>query len=398
MNEIYQTAIVGGGAAGIMAAVELTCGKSAFKGEDILLLERNDRVGKKLVATGNGQGNLTNAHMSADFYYGKKPFIEHYIANEKRVNLKKYLSDLGIILTESKDGKMYPVSKQASAVVDVLRGYLKLKGVKETVGSEVQSIEKRKDFFLIKTKDDSYRARTVIVAVGGAAAKQFGTDGTQYKLLENLGHEKTELYPSLVQLKTELGPIRGLKGLKETATVKAFVGAKEVKRATGDLLFTEFGVSGSSIFTVSSALAGKKDCHLEVEFVPELTKEQIEKEISRRKTTPDVFKENVSIGLMNKRIGQAVLKTAKSDTASDIARAVKEFRLSVVGNLGFNYAQVTRGGIVTDDIDGQTYQSKLHDGLYVVGEVLDVDGDCGGYNLAFAFVSAITAARSIKRI
>lgn len=393
MNRIYRVAIIGGGAAGLMSAVELTCGKNAIYGNEVLLLERNDRVGKKLVATGNGQGNLTNAQMGAEFFHGKKAFIEEFIAHEKQLSLKKYLTDLGIVLTENKDGKIYPLSKQASAVLDILREVLKSKGVEETVNSQVKSIKKEKDYFVIKTDDKTYCAKKVIVAVGGSAGKQFGTDGTQYKLLESFGHKTTKVYPSLVQLKTDLEFIKGLKGLKETAKVTAICAGKELKSTTGDLLFTEFGVSGSSIFAISSAVAGKDNVELKIEFVPELTEEQLISIIEKRKKS-EVFRDNLLLGVINKRIGQAVLKRARGANATEIAIQLKNFRLKVTGNLGFNYAQVTRGGIVTDDVDPKTYESNLVEGLYIVGEVLDVDGDCGGYNLTFAFVSGIISARS----
>lgn len=395
MNKIYQTAIVGGGAAGLMAAVELTCGNNAINGEDVLLLERNDRVGKKLVATGNGQGNLLNAKVDAKYYHGDKSFIGAFIDNQNQINLSSYLENLGIVLTENKDGKIYPLSKQASAVLDLLRAIIKSKGVEERVNSQVKQIKKEKDYYKLVLENGVYLAKNVIFAVGGCSAKQFGTDGTAYSLIENLGHKKTKLYPSLVQLKTETEKIKGLKGLKESATVWAITSDGKAC-STGDLLFTEFGVSGSAVFNVSSFVAGKENATLKIEFVPEKSQEELKEIIKSRLNKPEIFGENLLVGIVNKRIGQALLKSASKVDAEGVANAVKNFTLKVTGNLGFNYSQVTHGGIITKDIDEKTYESKINKGLFVVGEVLDVDGDCGGYNLAFAFVSGIKSAREIK--
>ncbi len=395
MNKIYQTAIIGGGAAGLMSAVELVSGSNALNGKDLVILERNDRVGKKLIATGNGQGNLTNLNFGASFYYGEKPFIDAFIENYNKVDLISYLNNLGIITFSNKDGKVYPLSRQASSVLDIIRAILNEKGVEEKTLCQVNNIVLDKGNYKISTDKDTFYAKTVIIATGGAVAKQFGTDGSAYKLVENFGHEKTKLYPSLVQLKTDLDKIRGLKGLKEVAKVSAVVKDKEIMTATGDILFTEFGVSGSTIFSLSASVVDKEDAKIKIEFLPDLTESEIERILLGRQNK--VFNgENYLLGMINKKIGQAVIKSAKSLDAKTVAKALKNFTLKVNGNLGANYAQVTKGGIKTDKIDKQTYQSKLSKNLYIVGEALNIDGDCGGYNLAFAFVSAIMASRSIK--
>lgn len=396
MQKSFITAIVGGGAAGLLSAIELLNGSDALSGSEVVILEKNDRVGKKLIATGNGQGNLTNANVSEEFFYGDKAFIKAFLESEKSIDLKNYLRALGVPLCESKDGKIYPLSKQASAVLDILRAYLQYKNCTVITGEAVEKIIKTKSGYKILTAKDEYYARSVIMATGGSAGKQFGTDGSAYALAENLGHKRTEVYPSLVQLKTQTDLIRSLKGLKETAKVTAYSGETALKSAVGDLLFTEFGVSGSAIFTVSAAVAGKKNVKLKIEFLPELSIFETEKIIAERQNLRYFAPEDALSGILNKRVGQAVLKTAKSKKATDIAYALKNFTLSVTGSLGFNYAQVTRGGISTDKVNSKTFESKLNENFYIVGEALDIDGDCGGYNLTFAFVSGIVAARDIK--
>jgi predicted Rossmann fold flavoprotein len=313
------------------------------------------------------------------------------------VDLQGYLQNLGIYLTEDKQGKMYPLSKQASSVLDIIRAYLQNKGVQEITGAEVKDIKHINGVFHIKTQTNTYLSKTVILATGGASAKQFGTDGSAYKLAEKFGHILTPIYPSLVQLKTETNLIRSLKGLKETAKITALQGGKQLKSAVGDLLFTEFGVSGSSIFSVSAAITDKQGVSLKIEFLPELQLNEIEDILKKRECAGYIDKENILTGIINKRIGQAVIKTAKSLSPKDVAYALKNFTLKVTGNLGFNYAQVTKGGIKTDTINPNTFESTLQKGLYIVGETLNIDGDCGGYNLSFAFVSAIIASRAIKQ-
>lgn len=396
MQKVYKTIVIGGGASGLLSAIELLRGKGAFKGQDVLVLERNDRVGKKLIATGNGQGNLMNEKFGANYYYGDAKFIGDFIANAEDINLKKYFEELGVYQTASKDGKMYPLSKQASAVLDVIRAYLEYKDCTILTGKKVTKVVKGKSVFEVSVGSEKFYAKNVIFATGGSAGKQFGTDGSAYALVESLGHKKTEVYPSLVQLKTDTAKIKGLKGLKETARVTSFCGQKPLMTVEGDLLFTDFGVSGSTIFSLSASIADKKDAYLIVEFLPSLSFSQVEKMVKERQNKPYVKKEDLLCGILNKKIGQQVLKSANSDSATDIAYAIKNFKLNVTGSLDFSYAQVTRGGIKTDKIDAKTYQSKLAPGLYIVGEVLNVDGDCGGYNLTFAFVSGITAAKTIK--
>ena len=394
--KIYNTIIVGGGTAGLMTAVELASGSNNLNGEDVIILERNDRVGKKLIATGNGQGNLANAVFSADNYYGERNFIETFVKLKESINIEKYLFSLGIPLCVAKDGKKYPLSKQASSVLDMIRAKLSYCGIREITDSKVEYISFDKNLYTVSTKNTTFKSKHVVLATGGAAAKQFGTDGTAYALAEKFGHKLTPLYPSLVQLKTECNTIKGLKGLKETVRLTALDGDKLLKTVEGEVLFTEYGISGNAVFYASACLTSVKSPVVKLEFLPENTKEEIIDILSARAKTGYIGGEQMLSGMVNKRIGQAVLKTAKTLSPKDVAEALKNFTLKVTGNLGFNYAQVTKGGLSTDDFNPYTMESKLSKNFYAVGEILDVDGDCGGYNVTFAFVSAILAARAIK--
>ncbi len=395
MNKVYKAIIVGGGASGLFCAIELLSDQK-FSGEEILILEKNDRVGKKLIATGNGQGNLTNSNISEQNYHGDRAFIADAIKAQKQINLIQYLRKLGIPLLEDENGRMYPLSRQASAVLDIIRANLSKNGCQIKTGECVVDVKKQGEYFILSTKLKTYKAKSVVLATGGSAGPSFGTDGTSYHLAENFGHKKTKMYPSLVQLKTELSFIRGLKGIKERAKIYAYDGDKSLRSEIGDLLFTEYGISGDTVFRLSTVLVNAKNPKVKIEFLPEFSKEDLLSFIQNLKNTSQLYNENPLIGLVNKRVGLMVYKRANSSEPKVLADLLKNYTLNVIGNLGFSYAQVTKGGIATDAINPNTYESKLCKGLYLLGEMIDVDGDCGGYNLTFAFKSAILSAQDIK--
>ncbi len=396
MQKIYKVAIVGGGASGLMSAVELLSGKNALDGQDVIILEKNDRVGKKLVATGNGQGNLTNQNFSSEFYRGDKAFVDAFIDNANQINIEQYLYNLGIPLCTLSGGRKYPLSRQASAVIDVIRAFLRSKFCEILLDAKVTDIKEKDGVFTLFIGKTEIYAKSVILSFGGAVAKQFGTDGSSYPLAQKFGHKITPIYPSLVQLKTNTELIKGLKGLKEVAKVTLYTGDKPLASSTGDLLFTDYGVSGNTIFQVSAYYNGGSDSYLNVEFLPELTPKQIIEILTAREKCYYIPKEEMLCGILNKRVGQSVMKTCKSNAPDKVANALKNFKLKITGSLGFNYAQVTKGGVSTKHVDANTYESKLKKGVFIVGEALDVDGDCGGYNVTFAFVCAIKCARVIK--
>lgn len=392
----YKVIIVGGGASGLLNLVELVSGNNALKPSEVLLLEANDRVGKKLVATGNGQGNFSNAFVSENRYHGDEAFISTYVKLFNQVNLDEYFLRLGIPFCEGEDGKKYPLSKQANSALDVIRMFLESKGCNIKTGEKVIDAKVNGKNFVVKTQNQTYISSKLVLAFGGKAGKQFGTDGTSYHLAQNFSHFLTEQYPSLVQLKTPLDRIKGLKGLKENVIISAFDGDKFLSRAKGELLFTEYGISGSAVFSVSSYLTDKKSPNVKIEFLPGFSEDDVAKLLKERQKLAYINGQDLLIGLINKKIGQALCKNLTNPTAENLAKLVKNFRIKITGNLGFNYAQVTKGGVKTNEINPNSMESKLQKGLYILGEALDIDGDCGGFNLAFAFTSGIISAKHIK--
>lgn len=392
--EKFSVIIIGGGASGIDLAALFV--QSGFK--DFCIVEKSDRIGKKLIATGNGQGNLTNKNVSDKRYFsGVKGFCSYAVNRFGFNKIVSFYSLTGIILTEGEEGRFYPESKQASSVLDVIRSFLIYNGVNIKTGFEVTSVKKKDGLFEVTSSSgEKLYAERVVFAFGGNSGRQFGTDGSAYKLAVSQGHRCTETYPSLVQLKTETDKIRSLKGLKADVKITAFSGGKFIGRADGEILFTDYGVSGNSVFKISAFTAGKSDVELSIEFLPEITEKELENIIALRlEKMPYIEKKDVFIGLINKMIGRTLAGTARFDDAEGIAKAAKNFRLKVTGDLGFNYSQVTRGGICVKDVDEKTYESKITRGVYIIGEALDVDGECGGYNLHFAFASAACAAEAI---
>lgn len=395
MNKIYKVAIIGGGASGLLCATELLSGANALSGKDVVILERNDRVGKKLIATGNGQGNISNAFISSENFSGNPAFISTFINQLNTVNPVIYFENLGIITEKDESGRIYPVSRQANSVLDILRAYLSAKKCTIFTNFKATKITKNSYFEITSEKGDELIAENVVLAVGGKAGKQFGTDGTAYNLATAFGHELTALYPSLVQLKTEKEPIKALKGIKQNATVSLFDGDKFIKHATGDLLFTDFGVSGNAVFKISDKVQTLKNPIINIDFVPNISEKQLYDILINRKEQGFIPDQDILNGIVHKKLGERIV-ASYGKNMEKIAKIVKNYFIKVIGTLGFDYAQTTKGGIKTDDVSPETYESKLQRGLYLTGEVLDVDGECGGYNLTFAFVSGIVAAKAVK--
>ena len=397
----FKCAIIGGGASGLALSILLS---RKFGGHNVSLFEMQDRVGKKLLTTGNGQCNLTNADLNlSHFHSGFKGFCSNIVKENGNEEIKAFFNDFGI-LTVNDGGKIYPLSKQASSVVDALRFKVLSLNVQTFLNTQIVKISKKNNAFSLQTLNgEFYTAENVIVSVGGNSYK---SKYSPYSLLENLGHKITKLYPSIVQLKTNLNEVKGLKGLKQKAKVTAILNGKEITSTIGDLLFTDYGVSGNSIFYLSSYLVDKTNAKISVDFCPDLSLEELTNFIkNKQRNCSYLTGEHLLSGVMNGKISCAVIKNSLNKNlnsnvlefdAERVAKAVKNYSLTIVGSLGYDMAQVTKGGISVEDFDSKTLESKLVKNLYATGEVLDVDGDCGGYNLTWAFLSAFAVANSIK--
>ena len=402
----YAAIIVGGGASGMFCALRLA--ESGVK--DVLLLERNDRLGRKLSATGNGQGNVTNTAMSAEHYFsGDAGRVASVLARFGAEDLIGALSALGGIFLSDAVGRVYPASRQAASVTDLLR--FALEGRVE-VRTGVRVLSARRDGALFSVRTDGgkeFRGRALVLACGGKAAPHFGTDGSGYGLARAFGHTVTPLRPSLVQLKTEQTYIRGLKGVRADCAVRLLPGVAAAKGMPaskgdvclrGDLLFTDYGVSGDVIFRLS-AFCREGDV-LSVDFLPDCAPSAVAAAIrGKAERYPQMRGEDLLRGIVNSAVGKCLAKySANAPFSQDrgladrLAACVKDFRLPVVGSLGFDYAQVTKGGVPLGEVDDDL-MSRRAEGLYLLGELLDVDGECGGYNLQWAFSCGAVAASAV---
>ncbi len=382
--EHFSIAIVGGGAAGAACAVRLA---QLNLSKGVVLIEKSDRLGKKLAATGNGQGNVTNVHMSAEHYFGSaKPLAETLCC----ADYQSALSLFSQLFTADEFGRVYPAGKQASSLTDSMLFTLKHSGVKMLLGDGVQSVEK--GFCLTLDSGKKITADFVVLATGGKAQKQFKTDGSAYALATRLGHTLTPLYPSLVQCKTDVTHIKTLKGIRCDCLASAIVEGKQVKTVRGDVIFTDYGVSGNAVFTLSPYVTDKQNAQIKLEFLPDFTYEQVCKIVKCRRALGYETAELLG-GSLHNQVGRAIIKRTDG-SIEQIAATVKNFTLSVLGTLGFDYAQVTRGGIPANELT-QKLESKLVKNLFLTGEMVDVDGDCGGYNLHWAFNSGIAVAEEL---
>ncbi|MCX7714832.1 MAG: NAD(P)/FAD-dependent oxidoreductase [Clostridia bacterium] len=404
-DKSVNIAVVGGGAAGLFAAVF-----AARSGANVTILERNDRVGKKLLATGNGRCNMTNIYASSKNYHGANhEFAEKVIRRFPAEDAIAFFSDLGILPRIEADGKVYPYSNQASSVLDVLRMELDRLGVDAICNFEVSGLEKINEKFKITSyAKDVLFADKVIFAVGGKAAPDLGSNGSGYEILRRLGHRVTPLFPALVQIRTDAEFVRGLKGIKHNCGVCASENGRPVLFENGEVLFTEYGLSGPPIFQISRRIGGgmarNKKMEVILDLMPEYSKQELVALVKKR-IEQNSYKslENFFVGVFNKRLGQQLIKacgifplsrmtsTLSDKEAENIAEKVKSWSFEARGTMSWNNAQVTAGGIHIGDVLPDTLESKLIKGLYIAGEILDVDGDCGGYNLQWAWASGYVA-------
>ena len=381
----YDVAVIGGGASGLACAVRLT-EKSQLK---TVIIEAGDRLGKKLASAGNGQGNISNADLSPSHYFGGGAKLAERIACSDPQACARLFD---CILTADEKGRIYPAGRQASSLCDCLMR--KINGKADVIlSTKVTRLER--GFKLTLSDGRTVGARFVVFCAGGKAQKQFKTDGSAYALVEPFGHKTTKLYPSLVQVKTQTKYIKALKGIRADCNASAIVDGKAVKTVRGDVIFTEYGVSGNAVFAISPYITDKEGTVISLEFLPDVCASEIAQNFERRKSAGCAVGDLLS-GSLHNRLGAAVIARAQTEDA--IIGTLKNFTLPVEGTLGFDYAQVTRGGIDVRGINGNL-ESKYADNLFFAGEALDVDGDCGGYNLQWAFTSGMyTADKIIERI
>lgn len=394
--------IIGAGASGMVAA--LTAAENP--NVQVMLFERQARVGRKLQATGNGRCNLTNLHAGKRGYYGQEP---EFAADALEImNPQKTISwfhGLGLFTVAEDSGRVYPYSDQANSVVDVLRLALEKPNIHLHSGFEVQKIRRDGDGFAVSNGEEDIPCDKLIIACGGLAGTKLGGSMSGYKLLGKFGHKATRLRPSLVQLKCDWGGVTALKGVRANCHVAILKDEELFRESIGELQFTDYGLSGPVIFEVSrDACFGGGQWVARLDLLPGFTADMLMQELLRRKEVGFAVEELLT-GVLHNRLGRVLTRAAGvkgKQFASELTeaelqqvlQAVKSFDVVLTEPMGMDCAQVTAGGALTRDFDSMTMESKLVPGLYACGEVLDIDGDCGGYNLQWAWSSGYLAGKN----
>jgi len=401
--------IIGGGASGLMAAIT-----ARRQGASVTILEHTDKIGKKILSTGNGKCNLTNLEQKPEYYRSSQPKFPQ--AALKAFGVEKtldFFESIGVYW-KSKNGYIYPNSEQAASVLEVLSAEISHLGIPVIYQTEVLSIEKKKNpltKFNVTTINNretkSYEADSVILAAGGMAAPITGSDGSGYTLAKSLGHTIVKPVPALVQLRAEGDFFKQLAGVRTEAKVSLFVDRQYIIFDQGELQLTDYGISGIPVFQISRfaarALEEKKKVSVAIDFLPQLNVKETYRFLMNRKK--QLFYKNCEaylIGLFHKKIGQVLLKHSHitpakkvsqltEEEVSVLCKKIKEFKINILATNSFANAQVCCGGIATMEIQPDTMESKLIKGLYFSGEIIDVDGICGGYNLQWAWSSGYVA-------
>lgn len=402
-KRIMRIAIIGAGASGMAAAITA----AASGRHQVLLFERQARVGRKLLATGNGRCNLSNRQTRLERYHGTStafaaPALEAF-PPEKVLD---FFSTLGLYTVTEADGRVYPYSDQANSVVDVLRFGLNRRNIELHTATEIVSARRDSEGFHLRDQSGTvWDAERLIVACGGAAGTKLGGGLSGYQLLRSLGHHCTKLYPSLVQLRTETELVRAMKGIRANASLRLTLHGSLLAAAKGEVQFTEYGVSGPAVFELSRAAATAEDTVLHLDLLPDCREEELLSSLCIRISRfPGLLAEDLLTGILHNRLGRMVVKACgvglntplpalSWKELTEIVKLCRDFPLRVTGNQGMDGAQVTAGGIVTKEFDPETLQSRIVPGLYAAGEVLDIDGDCGGFNLQWAWASGLLAGQ-----
>ncbi|MEG1496137.1 MAG: aminoacetone oxidase family FAD-binding enzyme [Clostridiales bacterium] len=408
LNKKYHIAIIGGGASGLAAAIAAK--KTATADLSVAVFERQLRVGKKLIATGNGRCNYTNVSTKAENYnFSAREFAKIALSKFTPENNISFFEKLGIYPDYEENGKVYPYSHQSSSFVDVLRFSAENLGIEIITQTEVQAVKPHGIYFKVATDMGNFEAKKVIFATGGMASPDLGGTVKGYNLARSMGHSVGDLSPALVQIKTENDLPKSLKGIKfwGNATLKS--ADKILGEEQGEILFAEYGLSGLPILQLSCYLVGQPlgDVWVFLDFFPKISKnELIEILKERQKLLGHLTLENYFTGFMNKKTAQLLLKRIldrqlsfkvedlSTEDIFRIASGVKGFKLAVQGVTGWKNAQVTAGGVATAEVFNESMESKIVQGIYFCGELLDVNGDCGGFNLQWAWSSGRLSGES----
>lgn len=397
--------IIGAGAAGLCAAIT-----SARAGHTVTLLEQNNKIGKKILVSGNGKCNIDNKYINTNRFHSQNPsFIDEVLSDYHFEAVEKFFTSIGLELVEGKEGKMFPMSLQASSVVELLEYEAKRAGVQILCNCAVTSIAKDANTFTLETVQGTKTCEKLLLASGSPAAPQLGGSNSGYTFATKMGHTLIPRHPSLVQLCSEEAWVKACAGVKVAGLAKLYANGEYITEKKGDLLFTNYGISGLAILDlsreVSTRLANFDYCALNLDLMPELSKEKLTNLLLNRISEGSEKALNLWLqGIMNKKLipiiveqSKCKVKTEKELNRKEVGKlvySIKNLKLSINDTKGFQGAEVATGGINTTEINPETMESKLIPSLFFAGEILDVDGDRGGFNFHFAWVTGMRVARN----
>ena len=400
MGRKFDVIIVGAGAAGMMAGIS-----AARHGASVLILEHMESAGKKILATGNGKCNFTNEKQGTLYYRGKNPaFVLPVFQQFGLEDTLELFQKLGIEPRSKRDGYYYPASGQASAIREVLLMECRYQKIRIAYNVGIRSIQKVENEFIFDTKQGEFQSSTCIIATGGKTAKKTGSDGSGIPYIEGFGHKIIDIVPALVALQGKQSFLPEIAGIRAENRVEIYIENEKIAEETGELQLTEYGVSGIPVFQISRyasyALQEGKEVYILLDFLPWQTEAQTEKMLEERFVTYGNKKSayEAMIGLFPNKLINVLLtqsgivldlsaKNCSREKIKELTKTVRHLRVDITGTKGFESAQVTAGGVDTEEINATTMESKLVSGLYFAGEVIDIDGMCGGYNLQWAWSS-----------
>ncbi len=404
MNKV---AIIGGGAAGLMAALT-----AAHAGADVTIYEHNKSVGKKILASGNGRCNIINTTAYVNDYFGTDPgFAAYALETMPFQSFEKFCLSIGLLLDVKEDGRCYPLSNEAKSVVIAFNEAVVKAGVKILTEENVTQIEKEDKQFAVTSDKTTKKYDKVLIATGSEAAPQLGATADGYGFAEAFGHTIEATYPSLVQLHVDSDIHSKMAGVKTVAEATLYLNGKPEEKVTGDILFTNYGISGLAILDVSqkasAALAEYQQVTVGVNILPRFNRQTLAATVEKLcKSVPGYTVEQALCGMLSTKIVPYLLKSARIEPTAlvstlntksikKLAHQIQDWRFEIVDTHGFKHAEVSGGGVSTAEINDKTMESKLVEGLYFAGEVIDIVGRRGGYNFNFAWASGMLAGKKM---
>ncbi len=403
-----KVTIIGGGASGLCAAIVL-----ARNNNDVVILERNNICGKKLLITGNGRCNYFNEDFNIKHFNSRDiSLLKNLITENNKKEVLSFFNSIGII-PNINNGYYYPYSNQATSIRNTLEVEAKNSNVKIVYNRYVKDIKKENNKFTIITDKESYLSDKVIISTGSYAYPKTGSEGNFYEILKKLGHNIVKPLPALVQLKSDKKYLKDWKGIRSKATLKLYEDDKFIKEEVGEVQLTDYGISGICTMNLSTLVARSLDKYkkvdIEINFYNEIDNinDFIDFMENRNKLLKNRTISELLEGIINYKLGKVLIKLSKINENNNwnslnkeeklcLSKNIISHKLDIVGTNSFDNAQTASGGIPLSEVDIDTMESKIVDNLYIIGEILDADGECGGYNLGFCFLTGIKVGNSIK--